>query len=89
MFHTLPVGNMTWLQLEKNKIQSKDFIFALINLIERNIPQSNVTEPNKGNVLTVTVFGNEEKNLAAVCGEASVLLSVLPPVLPTPQHIFA
>ena len=37
----------------------------------------------------VTAFGNEEKNTAAVSGEASVLLSVLLPVLPTPRFISA
>ena len=52
------------------------------NLIKRNVPQSTITEANDGKIVTVTVavFGNlyEEKNTAAVCGEASVLLSVLP-----------
>ena len=41
----------------------------------------------KENKVTVTAFGNEEKNTAAVSGEASVLLSVLLPVLPTPRFI--
>ena len=38
---------------------------------------------------TVTVFGNfyEEKITVVKCGEVSVLLSVLPPVLPNPHHI--
>ena len=47
-----------------------------LNLIKRNVPQSNITEANKGKV--VNVFGNEEKKSAAVPGEASVLLPVLP-----------
>ena len=50
-----------------------------------------MTGPNKcssnvvSNVVTVTVFGNfyEEKNVADICGEASVL----PPALTTLHHI--
>ena len=40
---------------------------------------------------TVTVFGNfyEEKITVVKRGEVSVLLSVLPPVLPNPHHISA
>ena len=56
-----------------------------LNLIKRNVPQSTVTEPSEGNVITVTVFGNKDKNTAAVRGKASVL----PPVLQTPCHITA
>ena len=46
----------------------------------RNVPQSNITWPNKRNVVIVTVFGNlyEENNKRE---------SVLPHVLPTLRHI--
>ena len=45
-------------------VQSDDRTGPSLNLINRNVPQSNVTEPNKSNVVTVTVFGNlyEEKD---------------------------
>ena len=57
------------------------------NKIKRNVPQRNVTWPNKSNVMTVTVFGNlyEEKDTTDIRGEASVL----PPVLLTLCHISA
>ena len=43
---------------------SDDCTGPLIILINRNVPQSNVTEANKSNVVTVTVFGDlyEEKD---------------------------
>ena len=50
-----------------------------LNLIKRNFPQSNVTWPDKSNV--VTVFGI--KNTTAVRRDASFL----PPVLPILLHI--
>ena len=58
--------------------QSDNYTGPLLNLIQRNLPQSNVTWPNKSNLVTVTVFGNlyEEINTVAVPGGASVLLSV-------------
>ena len=60
---------------------SVNYMGPSLNLIQRNVPQSNVTWPNKSNVVTVTVFGNvyEEKYTADIRGVASVL----PPVLPT------
>ena len=44
-----------------------------LNLIKRNVPQSNVTGPNNNNVVTVTVIGNlyKERNTADISGEAS------------------
>ena len=64
---------------------SVNYTGLLLNLIKRNVPQSSVTEPNKGNVVTVTVFGKEETNTIAVRGEATVL----PFILPTPRHLSA
>ena len=54
-----------------------------LNKTKRNVPQSNITLPNKSNVVTVTVNLYEEKK--NICGEAPVLL----PVLPTRRHISA
>ena len=54
-------------------------------LIQRNFPQSNLTWPNKSNVVTVFDSFYEGKNTTAVRGEASVL----PPVLPTLCHTSA
>ena len=65
--------------------QSDNYTGPSPNKIERNVPQSNTAWPNNSTVVTVTVFGNlyEGKNTAAVHGEVSVLL----PVLPTLRHI--
>ena len=51
-----------------------------INLIKRNFPQSNVTWPNKSNIVTVTFFGNlyEEKEF-----HSCTRRSVGPPNRPT------
>ena len=38
-----------------------------LNLIKKNVPQSNFTGPNSGNVVTVTVFGKEGTNTTVVC----------------------
>ena len=48
-----------------------------LNLVQRNVSQSNVTEPNEGNVVTVTVFDNKEKY------RSCTWRSVLPPNHPT------
>ena len=71
--------------------QSDNCTGPSLNSIKRNVPQSNITWPIKSNIVTATVFGNlyEEKNRTDRCGEVSVLLSVLPPVLPTLRHISA
>ena len=71
--------------------QSDNCTGPSLNLIKRNFPQSNVTCPNNSNVVTVFNFVSlyEEKNTTAVGGEASILLSVLPIVLPTHRHISA
>ena len=54
-------------------VQSDNCTGPSLNLIKRNFPQSNVTWPNKGNVVTVTVFdnlyekkGNRKKNTTTV-----------------------
>ena len=67
-------------------IQIDNYTGPLFNLIQRNVPQSKVTWPNNNNVVNVTVFGNYIY-LYAVRIEASVLLSVLLPVLPSLLHI--
>ena len=65
--------------------QSDNCTGPSLNYIKTNVPQSNFTWRNKSNLVTVTVFGKlyKEKNTTDICGEASVLLSVLPPVVPT------
>ena len=47
-----------------------------LNLIKRNVPQINITGANKGIVVTVTVFGNEEKKYRSCTWR-----SICPPVL--------
>ena len=66
--------------------QTLNYTGSSLNLIQRNVPQSNVTGPNKSNVVTVTFLINlyEEKNSADIRGEGSVLLPVLP-ALPLPE----
>ena len=53
----------------------------LLNLINRNVPQSNVTEPNKSNVVIVTVFGKfyEEKDTTDTVDEKKISATVSPP----------
>ena len=65
--------------------QSDNCTGPSLTYIKINVPQSNITWPNKSNIVTVTVFGNlyEEENAADRCGEASVL----PPVIPSLRHI--
>ena len=48
------------------------------SLNKENVPQSNVTRPDKSNVVTVTVFGNlyEEQNTADIPGEVSVQVAL-------------
>ena len=60
--------------------QSDNCTGPSLNLIKRNVPQSNVTEPNNSNVVTVTVFGNlgEEKKIHRYTWR-----SVCPPACPT------
>ena len=63
--------------------RSVNYTGPSLNLIQRNVVVVNV--------VTVTVFGNlnEAQNTTDIREEASVLLSVLPSVLPTLRHIYA
>ena len=71
-------------------IQSDDCTGPSLNLINRTVPQSNVTEPNKSNVVTVTVFGNlcvEKDTTDRVCPSSRLSYRFLTTFLPENQRL--
>ena len=83
---------MSQLFIWRGCVQSDDCTGPSLNLINRNVPQSNVTEPNKSNVVTVTVFGNlyEEKDTTDIvekCPSSRLSYRLLATFLPEKQRL--
>ena len=81
---------MSQLFIWRGCVQSDDCTGPSLNLINRNVPQSNVTEPNKSNVVTVPVFGNlyEEKDTTHIvekCPSSRLSYRLLTTFLPEKQ----